>query len=88
MTWLTYQTIAHSSIVHTHISEKYIHFALMYTNYHIFHVLPIKHLVNKYGEPTTSHNLETGTKLSLSNLRVLFVRVLYESQLHMSTQRR
>ena len=87
MIWLTYQTIAHSSIVHTRISDKYIHLALMYTTDHIFHVLPIKHLVNKYGEPTMLHNLETGTKLSVSNLCVLFFRVLYGSKLHMLTQR-
>ena len=44
----------------------------MYTIDHIFPVLPIKHLVNQYGEPTTPHKLATGTKPSVSNLRVLF----------------
>ena len=43
-----------------------------YTTDHIFPVLPIKHLVNQDSEPTTPHKLETGTKLSVSNLRVLF----------------
>ena len=38
----------------------------------IFPVIPIKHLLNKYGEPTTPHKLITGTKHSVSNLRVLF----------------
>ena len=40
--------------------------------HHIFSVLPIKHLVNQYGEPTTSHKLATGTNISAQNLRVLF----------------
>ena len=38
---------------------------------HIFPVLPIKHLVNQDGEPTTPHKLETGNKRSVSNLHVL-----------------
>ena len=46
--------------------------ALMYITYHIFLVLPIKGLRNKDGDPTTPHKLETGTKSSVSNLRVLF----------------
>ena len=44
----------------------------MYTNYHIFPVLPIKHLVNQDSEPTTPHKLATGTKPSVSNPCVLF----------------
>ena len=50
----------------------YIHFALMYTTYHIFLVLTIKDLINKDGEPTTPFKLVTGTKPSVSYLRVLF----------------
>ena len=38
----------------------------MYTTDHIFTVLPIKHLVNQYGGPTTPHELATGTKPSVS----------------------
>ena len=44
----------------------------MYTTHHIFTDLPIKHLINQDGEPTTPHKLETGTKPSVSNLHVLF----------------
>ena len=39
---------------------------------HIFLVLPIKDLINEDGDPTTSHKLATGTKPSVSHLRVLF----------------
>ena len=80
MTWQTLQTIAHSIMVHAQVSDKYIHFLLMYTTDHIFPVLPIKHLVNQDGEPTTPQKLATGTKPSVSNLHV------YESKLHMLTQ--
>ena len=44
----------------------------MYTTYHIFPVLPIKDLINEDGNPTTPHKLATGTKPSVSHLRVLF----------------
>ena len=44
----------------------------MYTTDHIFPVLPIKYLINKDGNPTTSFKLATGTKPSVSYLRVLF----------------
>ena len=44
----------------------------MYTTDHRFNVLTIKILVNKYGEETTPYKLETGTKPSVSNPRVLF----------------
>ena len=53
------------------VSDKYILFVLMYTTDHISPTIPIKHLVNQYGELTTSHKLATGTKPSVSNLRVL-----------------
>ena len=52
--------------------EAYIHFAFMYTTDHIFPVLPIKDLINKDGDLTTSFKLETGKKPSVSHLRVLF----------------
>ena len=44
----------------------------MNTTYRVFTLLTIKHLLNQDGEPTTPHKLETGTKPSLSNPRVLF----------------
>ena len=59
-------------MVHAQVSDEYIHFALMYTIDHIFPVLPIKHLVNQDGESTTPQKLATGTKPSVSQLRVLF----------------
>ena len=52
-------------MVNAQISDEYIHFALMYSTYHIFTVLPIKNLVNQDGEPTIPHKLATGTKPSV-----------------------
>ena len=49
----TLLTIAHSIMVHARISKAYINFALIYTTDHIFPVLPIRDLINKYGKPTT-----------------------------------
>ena len=66
------RTVAHSLMVHAKVSEAYIHFTLMYTIDHIFPVLPIKDIINKYSDPTTSFKLATGKKLSVSHLRVLF----------------
>ena len=71
----TLRTIAHSLMVHARIPEIYIHFALMYTTYHIFPVLPIKDLIIEDGDPTTPYKLATGTKPSVSHLRVLFFSV-------------
>ena len=59
--------------MHERVSDEYIHFALMYTNYHIFPVIPIKHLLNQDGEPTMPHKLATGINFSVSNLRVLLL---------------
>ena len=59
-------------MVHARVPEGYVHFALMYTTYHIFPVLPIKDLINKDGDPITPHELATGKKPSVSHLRVLF----------------
>ena len=67
VTWRTLRTITHSHMVHDRV-----HFAFMYTTDHIFLVLPIKYMINKDGNPTTPFKLETGTKPSLSQLRVLF----------------
>ena len=59
-------------MVHSRVTENYIHFALMYTTDHIFPVLSIKDLINEDGDPTTPYKLETGKKPSVSHLRVLF----------------
>ena len=72
VTWRALHTIAHSLMVHARVPENYMHFALMYTTDHIFPVLPIKNLINEDGDPTTPFKLATGTKPSVSHLRVLF----------------
>ena len=72
VTWRTLRTVAHSLMVYARVPEVYVHFALMYMTDHIFPVLPIKDIINKDGDPTTSHKLETGTKPSVSHLRMLF----------------
>ena len=58
-------------MVHVQVSDKYIHFALVYTKDNTFPVLPIKQFVNQDSEPNMPHKLATGTKPSVSNLRVL-----------------
>ena len=83
----TLLTIAHSIMVHTRVSDKYIHFSLMYTTDNIFPDLPIKHLVNQDSEQTTPHKLATGTKPSVSNLRVLFYPcVVRKATAHVDTK--
>ena len=72
MTRRTSQMIAYYIMAHTRVSEKCIHLSLMYMTDHTFLVLPIKHLVNQYSEPTTPQKISTGTKPSFSNLHVLF----------------
>ena len=74
----TLRTVAHSMMVRTRVPEIYVHFALMYTTYHIFSVLPIKDLINVDGNQTTPHKLATGTKPSVSNLRMLFCRCVVQ----------
>ena len=70
MTLRTLRTVAHSLMVHSTVPEAYVNFALMYTIDHIFPVLPIKNLINKDRDLTTPHKLATGTKTSVSHLRV------------------
>ena len=88
VTWRTLHTIAHALMVHARVLEIYVHFALMYTTDHIFPVLPIKDLINEDGDQTTPYKLATGTKPSVSHLRVFFVRVLYGKLRHMLKRRR
>ena len=52
-------------MVHAWDSDKYIHFALMYTTDYIFLVIPIKHLAKQDVEPTTPHKVANGTKPSV-----------------------
>ena len=77
VTWRTLHTIAHYLMVHARFSEAYTYFALMYTTDHIFPVIPIKDLINKDNNPTTSFRLATSTKHSVSHLNVFFFHVLY-----------
>ena len=59
----------------------------MYTTDNIFPVLPIKYLINEDGNPTTPYKLVTGTKPSVSNLRVLFFPcVVRKSTAHVDTK--
>ena len=46
VTWKQVITISHSLKEHARVLEAYINFALMYTTYHIFPVLPIKDMIN------------------------------------------
>ena len=74
-------------MVHARVPEVYVHFALMYTIDHIFPVLPIKDMINEDGDPTTPHQLETGTKPSVSYLRVLFCPcVVRKATTHVETK--
>ena len=59
----------------------------MYTAYHILPVLPIKDLINEDGDTTTPFKLATGTKPSISNLRVLFCPcVVRKATAHIGTK--
>ena len=74
-------------MLNARVPEVYVHFALMYTTDPIFPVLPIKDLINNDGDPTTPHKLETGTKLSVSYLQVLFFQcVLRKARAHVETK--
>ena len=87
VTWRTLRTVAHALMVHARVPEVYVHFALMYTTDHIFPVLPIKDLINEDGDPTMPHKLATGTKPSVSHLRVLFCRcVVRKATAHVETK--
>ena len=53
----------------------------------IYYFLQIRHLVNQDGEPTTPQRLVTGTKPSVSNLRVLFCPyVVQKATTHIDTE--
>ena len=87
VTWRTLRTVAHALMVHARVPEIYVHFALMYTTDHIFPVLLIKYLINADGDPTMPHKLATGTKPSVSHLRVLFFPcVVRKSTAHVETK--
>ena len=87
VTWRMLRTISHYFMVHARVLEAYIHFELMYTTYQIFPVLPIKDLINEDSDPTTPFKLATGTKPSVSHLRVLFCPcVVRKATAHVGTK--
>ena len=59
------QDITHSSMVYVRVADEDIHLELMYTTFHILTVISIKQLVNRDGEPTMLHKLETSVKPSV-----------------------
>ena len=67
----TFFTVAHSLMVNARVLEAYVHLAFMYTTDKIFQVIPIKYLINEDGDPTMPYKLATGTKPSVSHIRVL-----------------
>ena len=74
-------------MVHKIFLEAYINFAFMYRVDHIVLVLTIKDLINEYGEPTMTFKLVTGTKTSVSHLRVLlFPCVVQKATAHVGTK--
>ena len=74
-------------MVHATFLEAYIHFALMYTTYHIFLVLPIKGLIIDEGNLTTQFKLKTGKKPSVSYLCLLFCSyVAWKATTHVGTK--
>ena len=81
-------TVANALMVHARVTEVYVHFSLMYTTDHIFTVIPIKDLINEDRDTTTPYKLATGTKPSVSHLRVLFFHVLYRKLRRTLRQRR
>ena len=87
MTWRTLRTVAQSLMVNARVSEAYVHFSFMYTTDYIFLVLPIKDLINEDGDPITPHKLATGTKTSVSHLRVLFCPcIVQKATAHVETK--
>ena len=74
-------------MVHTKFLEAYINFSFMYMKDHIFPVLPIKDLIKEDGDPTTPFKLATGTKSSVSHLRMLFFPfVVQKATVHVGTK--
>ena len=74
-------------MVHTQVYDEYIHFSLMYTTDCIFHVIPIKNLVNQDGRPTMPQKLSPGIKPSVSNICVLLCLCVVQNKIaHVDTK--
>ena len=69
-------------MVHARVLDEYIHFTLMYTNYHIFPVLPIKNLINQDGEPSTPQKLVTGKTFVIKPTCSIFPCVVQKVTAH------
>jgi hypothetical protein len=69
-TWQTIDSMAHSILVHSRQPDTFWHQAIMYS-VEIFNILPVKHLVDEGGTPTTPSQLFLGTKPMLSHFCVL-----------------
>ena len=84
----TLRTIVHSIMVHARVLGVYIHFSFMYTTDNNFQVLRIKDLITKESNPTTPFKLATGTRPSISHLRVLFCPcVVWKATAHIKKRR-
>ena len=68
--------IAHSLMVNARVSEAYINFALIYTEDHIFPILPIKDFINEDSKSTMRFKIAKGMKPSIFHLHVLFFHLL------------
>ena len=87
VTWRMLRTIAHSIMVHTRVSEAYLHFSFIHTKDNILPILPIKYMMNKDGDPTTLYELVTGKKPTISYSCVLFCPcVVQKSTTHVGTK--
>ena len=64
------------------VSDKYIHFALMYTTDYIFPVLPIKHLVNKDGEKICHTNCKLAQNFQYQTHMFYSVHVFTKGSAH------
>ena len=74
-------------MVHAKVSEAYINFSLMYRTDYIFLVLPIKDLISEGGDTNTPFELATGTKHSVSHIRVFFCpSVVRKATAHVGTK--
>ena len=83
----TLLTTTHSLMVHDRVFGAYINFELMYNMDHIFPVLTIKDLIKENGDLNTPYKHATGTKPSVSHLRVLlFPFVVRKSMAHVVTK--
>ena len=88
--WSYMENIAYNCtplMVHARAQEIYVRFTLMYTTDNIFPVVPIKDLINEDGYPTTPYKLATGTKPSVSHVRVLLCPcVVRKATAHVETK--